>query len=1095
MLVKRLFVCGIMMAAIFTVSAMAQDVKISGLRSEYAKNPLGIEVKNPRLSWLLESSVRGQKQTAYQVLVASSNELLEKNQGNLWDSGKVSSGESIHIIYKGKELTSFMSCFWKVRVWDKDGKESGWSEPALWSMGLLNSSDWKAKWIGLDRDDPQPETQDDSALLKEARWLWYPEGNPLQSAPIGKAYFRGSFDIPKGMGSKIKSAKLVLTADNSFTFWVNGSSIGIGNNHSVPYIFELLRTVKEGKNVITAEVDNVGATPNPAGFIAALRIDFESDSSNNQPAPVILTSSSNWKVSKKPADGWQTQAFNDSEWQAAKDLGAYGIQPWGDLKKADPSKRLSARYLRKEKNLDKKVQSAVAYISGMGLFELRINGSKIGDHVLEPGLTEYSKRVFYETFDVTKNVQQGVNVLAVLLGNGRFFAPRQEVPISTRTFGYPKLLFQLHIQYDDNTSDTLISDESWKITTNGPIRANNEYDGEEYDAQMEMDGWDKPAFNDSAWEKVQLVKAPEGTMHAQNIEPIRVTGNIKPIAVNSPQKDMYVFDMGQNMVGWCQLKVKGSKGAAVKMRFAEVLKPDGTLYLDNIRSAKVTDIYTLKGSGDEIYEPRFTYHGFRYVEVTGFPGKPTLETILGCVVNDDVEEAGEFVTSNPLLNQIHKNIYWGVRGNYRSFPTDCPQRDERQAWLGDRAAESKGETFLFDISRLYAKWMNDIQDSQQPNGTIPSVCPYYWPIFPNDVTWPSAYTIVPGSLYEQYGDTRVLEDQYAGMKKWLTFLSGFLKDGIMPQDTYGDWCVPPESPELIHSQDPARRTSKEVLGTTYYYHNLCLLARYATILGKEADAKDLLAQAEAIKTAFNNKFFNKEKNQYDNGSQTSFVLPLAFDMAPADVKAKVFEHLVSKITKESKNHIGTGLIGGQWLNRVLSDNGRADLAYTIATQKTYPSWGYMVEKGATTVWELWNGDTADPAMNSGNHVMLVGDLNIWFVEYLGGIKADPEQPAFKHIIMKPHPVGDLKSVKATYKSIHGPVASEWNVDAGNFKWSVQVPVNTTAAVFVPAASEKDVTEGGKPVTEAKGVKFQRMDGNYAVFAVESGNYAFAAKMN
>ena len=1085
MLRKQIIFWGIMITMIVSAPGMAQDLKISDLRCEYAENPLGIDVKDPHLSWVLESSTRGQKQTAYQVLVAGSNELLEKNQGDLWDSGKVSSDESIHIVYKGKELASAVSCYWKVKVWDKDGKDAGWSKPAMWSMGLLNASDWKAKWIGLDRDDPQV-IEDVGQVLKGAHWIWTAEGNALTSAPLGKRYFRYSFDTPKNQ--TVKSALITLTADNSFVFWVNGNRIGMGNSYTIPYQFELLRSLKEGKNTIAVTVDNAGPTPNPAGFIATLQIQYE----NSQ--TTVLNSGNAWKVALKEEKDWEKPGFDDAKWEKSKVLGPYGTNPWGNISKADSSKRLAARYLRKEVHLTKKVKSANAYISGMGLFELHLNGQKIGNHVLEPGLTEYSRRVFYEAFDVTKNMQNGVNVIGVILGNGRYFAPRQEVPISTRTFGYPRLFLQLQIQYDDNSTETVISDESWRITVNGPIRANNEYDGEEYDAQMEMPGWDNPAFDDAKWEKVQLVSAPEGTLRAENIEPIRVTGTIKPIAVNMPQPGMYVFDMGQNMVGWCQLKVKGAKGTAVKMRFAEVLKKDGTLYLDNIRSAKVTDIYTLKGSGEEVFEPRFTYHGFRYVEVTGFPGIPTAENILGCVVNDDVKEAGEFVTSNPLLNQIRKNIYWGVRGNYRSLPTDCPQRDERQGWLGDRAAESKGETYLFDIARLYAKWIADIHDSQKESGSVPSVAPYYWSIFPDDVTWPSAYTIIPGSLYDQYGEVRVLQEYYDGMKQWITYMNKFLKDGIMPQDTYGDWCVPPESPELIHSQDPARQTSKEVLGTTYFYYNLCLMARYAKILGKEADAADFLVQAEKIKTAFNTKFFDKEKNQYDNGSQTSYVLPLAFGMVPDEKKQPVFEHLAKKITDEGKGHIGTGLIGGQWLNRVLSDNGRADIAYTIATQKTYPSWGYMIEKGATTIWELWNGDTADPAMNSGNHVMLVGDLNIWFMEYLGGIKADPQHPAFKHIIMKPHPVGDLKSVKATYKSIYGPVSSDWKIDSGKFQWSIHIPANTTAAVFIPAANKKDITESGKPVQDVKGIKFERMEGQYAVFIVESGSYTVVSEM-
>lgn len=1063
----------------------ADDLNIERLRCEYLENPLGIDDPNPRLSWVLASDVRGQKQTAYQILVASRKELLGQNQGDLWDSGKIESDRSIHIAYAGKPLESQTFAFWKVRVWDKDGRKSAWSEPAFWSIGLLKPTDWKAQWIGLEKAEAK-EQIDSLRDIRQASWIWTLE-NAATSAPAGKVYFRRVFEIP--VDKKIVKITAQFSADNSYVLWVNGEKLGQGGNFNQLNEYDLTNSVKPGKNVVAVMAENAGPTENPAGLIGCIRIEYGGGSID------VIPTNESWKASSSEAADWLSKSFDDSQWIASKVVGKFGGGPWGEISASDSeseARRLPARYLRREFGVDKPVKQAIVYVCGLGLYELYLNGGKIGDRVLQLGLTEYEKRVFYETFDVTDKLTAGSNVAGVILGNGRYYAPRLKVPTLTKTYGFPRLLLQLVIDYADGTRDVVVSDQNWKVTDNGPIRANNEYDGEEYDARMELPGWRFPGFDDSAWKAVDIVAAPTGVLRAQMIEPIRVTETIKPVAVTNPKPGMYVFDMGQNMVGWCRLTVNGPKDTEVKLRHAELLNADGTLYLANIRSAEVTDIYTLKGEGVEVYEPRFTYHGFRYVEMTGFPGKPDLSAIEGRVVHDDVEQVGEFVSSNLLLNQIRKNIFWGVRGNYRSFPTDCPQRDERQAWLGDRAAESKGETFLFDIAALYAKWMADIDDAQRDDGSVPSVAPTYWPMFPDDVTWPSAFTITPSSLYDQYGDVRVLQKRYAGMKKWIEYMSRFLENGIMPRDTYGDWCVPPESPELIHSKDPGRQTAKPVLGTTYFYKNLMLMARYASILGREDDAVQFKAKAEEIKKAFNEKFFDKEKYQYDNGSQTSFVLPLAFGMVPEEYKQKVFENLVNKILTETKGHIGTGLIGGQWLMRVLSDHGRPDIAYTIATQKDYPSWGYMIEKGATTIWELWNGDTADPAMNSGNHVMLVGDLNIWFHEYLAGIQSDPENPAFKHIVMRPVPVGDLNACKAVYRSIHGRIISDWRIEGGKFAWNVEIPANTTATIYVPANDAASVMESGKAASEADGVTFERMENGRAVFDVQSGKYQFAA---
>jgi alpha-L-rhamnosidase len=426
-------------------------------------------------------------------------------------------------------------------------------------------------------------------------------------------------------------------------------------------------------------------------------------------------------------------------------------------------------------------------------------------------------------------------------------------------------------------------------------------------------------------------------------------------------------------------------------------------------------------------------------------------------------------------------VLWGIAGNYRSIPTDCPQRDERQGWLGDRSQVSRSESYMFDVAAFYSKWSGDLADSQHPDGAIPDVSPNYWPNYHDDLTWPSTFIFVPGMLYDEYNDRRALERYYPAMRQWLDHIRGFVKDGLISKDQYADWCVPPEDPKLIHSQDPARVTDKTLIASSYYYELLRVVARYARILDKPTEAADLEMLATQVNNAFQLRFYKPAEGVYSNATQTSSVLPLYFQMIPEENRAAVVASLAHNIEDVTHGHVGTGLVGAQWLMRTLSDNGHADLAYTIATQKTYPGWGYMVAKGATTIWELWNGDTADPAMNSGNHVMQIGDLAVWMYEYLAGIRPDPEQPGFKHVLIRPYAAGDLSSVKASHKSMYGTIASAWKRDARMFTLNVTIPPNTTATVWVPGKAETP-----------KGVKFVRNEEGNSVFEIESGSYVFKA---
>ena len=1076
----------VVMAPLAAAAFAQSSVQPVELRCEYRANPLGIDVLKPRLSWRLaaaDPAARSLRQSAYRILVSSDAAALREGKGDLWDSGMVRSGESAQIPYSGKRLTSGMRVYWKVQVWDQDGKASRWSETAYWSMGLLEPGDWKGKWIG--KDEPKPFRNPSSAYwnLEKARWIWFPGGDPAKGAPAAQRFFRAKVNIPADR--KIQKVLCVIGADARYQLHWNGVPHGRSFGVRMPEVYDMTHMTRAGELTIAVRASN--AAKRPAGLIAAVRVDFASG------APLLFTTSGVWKTAEKEIHGWEQPGFDDSAWVQAQELGPYGMAPWGDVGFGE-ERTLPARMLRKEFEVAKTVRRATAYLSGLGLSELYLNGAKVSEDVLSPGLTDYRKRVFYVTYDVTKRLTAGRNAVGIVLGNGRFWAPRDRAPVPMVNFGYPKALAQIEIEYEDGSTARVVTDESWKLTAEGPIRANNEFDGEEYDARLEMPGWARAGFDDSRWEPAQVVAAPEGRLVAQMAEPIRVTETLRPLKVTRVRPGVYVFDMGQNMVGWCRLRVSGPKGAVVRLRHAETLRPDGSLYVDNLRSARATDVYVLRGGGPEVWEPRFTYHGFRFVEVTGYPGTPPLSAIEGRVVHDAMTRIADFESSNALLNRIHRNILWGMRGNYRSIPTDCPQRDERQGWLGDRSMVSRSEAYMHDIAAFYSKWVQDIADSQRDSGSVPVVAPAYWVFYHDDVTWPSTFLFVPALLYEHYGDRQVIETHYPAMKNWITYMRKYIQNGLMPRDQYGDWCVPPESPELIHSKDPARKTDGTLIGTAYFQHLLRLMARFARIAGHPEDAADYEALSATMREAFHKKFFRPESGVYDNGTQTSSLLALALGITPEANRKTVFDSLVRKIETESKGHIGVGLVGAQWLMRTVSDFGRPDLAYTMATQKTYPGWGYMVEKGATTIWELWNGDTADPAMNSGNHVMQVGDLGIWMYSYLGGIRPDPEAPGFRRAVIRPTATGDLTYVKASHASMYGRYATHWRRTGSTLTLQVVIPPNAQATVYVPARKPDAVTEAGTPASQAKGVRFLRQEAGAAVFEVGSGTYNFRSEI-
>lgn len=747
--------------------------------------------------------------------------------------------------------------------------------------------------------------------------------------------------------------------------------------------------------------------------------------------------------------------------------------------------RMKARYLRREFTARDYIVRATAYVAGFGLYEFYVNGQSIGDReVLRPVPSDYRRTVYYNTYDITEELQSGSkNALAIVLEAGRAFPPRQEKPYKTPYFGLPKCRINVIVEYANGKRETWATDEKWKISTDGPVLSANEYDGEVYDSRLEHEGWNDVGFDDSGWYQAQRAAIPEGTLRAQ-MTPNMVVG-YGPVDKRSMRKwgNGVIVDFGQNMAGWVLTSVRGNAGDTIRIKYAEKLDSAGGLYTANLRNAKAEDVYICNGKSREWF-PSFVYHGFRYVYVTGLRNA-SVDDFVPCIVADRMRTTGHIATADSILNKVLHNARWGILSNYKGMPVDCPQRNERQPWLGDRTVGCLGESFLFDNERLYTKWMRDIAEGVRSDGAISNVTPAFWNYYEDNMTWPAVFPFACDMLYEQYGNSRPIVDCYGAMRKWLNhMITEYEHDGIITKDKYGDWCVPPEKLTMIHSNDPARQTDGSLISTAYAIRVLQLMTKFAEIklrcgnaaeeLALKADIAEYTERQKVMEEAFNRRFLTVKRGTsvrpghvlypdsvfYGNNTATANLLPLAFGIVPDSVKDDVVRNVVRNIIVTGNGHVTCGVIGISWLMRGLSDNGFADVAYMLATQRKYPSWGYMTENGATTIWELWNGDKANPSMNSGNHVMLLGDLLTWCYQYLAGIRQTAESTAYKHIVMRPSfAIEDCFSIDASYETPYGTVKSQWHKTLERLHWEIEIPANTTAEVWLPDGKVKNVGSG------------------------------------
>jgi alpha-L-rhamnosidase len=648
----------------------------------------------------------------------------------------------------------------------------------------------------------------------------------------------------------------------------------------------------------------------------------------------------------------------------------------------------------------------------------------------------------------------------------------------------PALLLQVNIELAGGKTVTVASDNSWKVAS-GPIVSDSVWDGEVYDARRELPGWDSPGFDDSAWRAAEILEGSKGILSAQMMPPIRDVDTIVPIALTNPRPGVYVYDMGQNFSGWVDLRVSGPRGAKVQLRFAELLYDTGMINRENLGRARSRDIYILRGEGEEHYQPRFTYHGFRYVEVTGYPGTPSLDSLRGHVVHTGVQTTGSFVASNPLLNRIHKIIRWSDLTNLHSVPTDCDQRSERMGWMGDAQTSAEGVMLNFDMPAFYTNFLRDMRDVQDPDGTVTDTVPHRYGRRPADPAWGTAFPLITWYVYQQYGDRRILEENYDGVKKYVEFLRSRAPDNVLRYSYYGDWVS-------------LEKTPGAEVSDFYYYYDTLLLSKMAAVLGNSADAASYEQLAAQIKDAFNREFLDGKTNNYSSGTQTANVLPLFLDIVPSDRRGAVAGNLFNDIVYYHNTHLTTGFIGLRYVMPLLTQANHSDLAYDLAVQTTYPSWGYMLANGATTLWELWQNKTG-PSMNSHNHHMM-GSVDTWFYEALGGINVDPDQPGYRRIRIEPQVVRDLASVSATVGSVRGNVTSSWSHEPGVITLEVDVPVNSTATVSIPKEpqmTEITVLEGDRTVWEkaqfvegTPGITSGRLESNRVIFEVGSGHYAF-----
>jgi alpha-L-rhamnosidase len=1128
------------------------------LRCEQQVNPLGVGNTTPRLSWQLESAgsgtaYRGETQSAYELMVGTA-----AGASDLWDSGKVASAQTVDVLYGGQPLTSGERCFWQVRVYDGHGNVSSWSAPGQWTMGLLATNNWTAQWIGYDAAYAlTPQQAANNALFNTAgvSWIQY-SGEQAGTGGIYQCSFLKSIVLPAGQA--FTNAVMSLYADNSCGLCVNGqAATNLALRWEATAQINVTALLRAGTNVLALAATNSDAQP--ASVIGRLVVQFASGSISNFPVDTT------WKAAQQPPAGWTATNFNDSAWSNAVSLGG---TPWGTPSLNDIA-RVPAPYLRKDFTVGQTVTNATVYVTALGAYELHLNGQKVGNDVLTPGWTQFSKRVYYQTYDVTALVQTGSNTLSAVLGDGWYASVIGYLGHRTNYGGTPRLLAQLVLHLSNGTTQTVVSDSSWKASY-GPIQYGDLLMGSSYDARQEIPGWDTTNFNDSAWSPVATGTTLGGYTNVTALVTTLITNNQLNIVANNttfggdpaygivktfaitfqlgggatqtltfaenstvsigetgqtltvlqalygswiampgpagfqiqaavtapsqcfeslgatnltqPVPGCYTFDLGQNMVGWVQLNISGRVGDRITVRHGEMLNPNGTIYAANLRGANATDFYIFGTNGTITYQPRFTFHGFRYVELRGLSVAPTLGSVTGIVAHSYLPSTGSFACSSPQLNGLYRNLIWGQKGNYFEVPTDCPQRDERLGWTGDTEFFVPTSVYNFDVQSFFHRHLVTLcEDAQEYNGSFANVAPDVG-AGSGAAGWEDAAWICPYNLYLTYGDTNVITDHYAAFQTFGGFLASAASNyaiASLPGD-FGDW---------VNLGGGATET---VIDTAYYAYYAQAMAVMARAIGRTSDAASYAALGTNIAAEFAT-FFNTNGAFTDGSSQCGYALAFTLNLVPPALRTNVAQQFAASIA-QFNDHLATGFIGTGRLLPALHEAGRDDLAYIILLQQTYPSWLYQVSLGATTMWERWDGWTPTggfetPTMNSFNHYAF-GAVGQYMYSVIGGINA--ASPGYQSVLIQPVTGFGLTWANTSFNSVHGPISTAWTNAGGVFNLGVAIPPNTTAQVWVPTTNASAITESGVLATNSPGVTYQGLSNGCAIYAVGSGQYFWSS---
>ena len=969
------------------------------LACEYLTNPLGIDESAPRLFWQVSDPRRGAAQTAYQILVSSDRDLLDRDRGDMWDTGKVQSSQSIQIAYSGKPLISGTRYYWKVRTWDIDGKPSPYSDIAYWQMGL-KKADWKAKWIGFGGKLPHPSRRHNgyhSQISNNAdavKWVVVDLGEK-QTIDAVRFYPAHLFDWKDTPGF-LYPVRFRIDASNDpgfdkFNTVYDATQKDVENPGDAAQTYSFKPIDARYVRLYVTKLAN--RDEENYGFaLAEMQV---LDGGKNLALEKVVTA-----LDTTNSDSWSQDRLTD-----------------GVVKSMDPGKNWNphpAPVFRKTFAIKSPVVRGTLTATALGLYEISINGKRVGENVLAPEWTDYHTRVQYQTYDVTGHLKQGKNAIGAILGEG-WYAGRVGLMNRFRVYGDRlALLAQIDVECEDGSRQTIVTDPTWKGTLNGPIRGGDIIHGEILDSRKEMPGWDRPGFNDDDWKSAEIVQTSDVPLVAQPNEPIRITQEITPLSVSEPKPNVFVYDLGQNIVGWCRVTANGSAGKKLTLRYAEVLNPDGTVYTENLRGPFQVDEWTLSGVRNCAFEPHFTYHGFRYLQIEGLDEPLPLKLIEGCAFHSSSPIVRTFECSNPSVNKLMENILWTQRGNMHSTPTDCPQRDERLGWMGDAQIFSQAACFNMNMAAFYTKWLQDIRDAQSEDGQYSDFSPN--PLMPQDQflaapAWADAGVIVPWRMYENYADVRILERHYESMQRWVEYVQKNSKGYIWTDgrgNDYGDWL---NADTLILENWPKKggEISKEQIATAFSAHSTDLLSRIAAVLGKKDDAKRYAELFEKIRAAYVQKYFGADGKNIDD-NQTAYALALHFNLLPKEQRRDAVNRILKKID-EYNGHISTGIQATNRMMLELANEGECAAAYRLLNNRTIPSWNYMIDNGATTIWERWDGWVKDrgfqsAGMNSFNHYAL-GAVSEWIVRNIAGVNPVIEEPAYGRVLIHPQPGGGL----------------------------------------------------------------------------------------